>query len=108
MIINITDYPKNIKEVIIRFGDNDNEVIVNSDNLSDTKSEKTISQKTDTPSVKSKVKKPKNTKDEKLLDIDDLQDNETSASASEIVEKPIIPDVKRDNKVANSMQNLQI
>lgn len=93
MIIEIKDFPKNVKRVILEFGENgESETIIES-NSNNKLSKKTAN------------KEHVNREFDKPLDLNFGTNTQVS---QEIIKKPEIPDVKRDIKVSNSMQNLKI
>lgn len=114
MIINIDD-TTNLKRIILEF-DESNESSNNSDeeiniiNSNSNSTNKTIKPKS------RKTTKQDNTTDtidntDVPIDFKDyLESTETSniQSSQEIIQKPVIPDINRDVKIADNMQNLKI
>ena len=112
MIINIDD-TTNLKRIILEFDESSNNSdeeinIINSNSNSTNKTIKPKSRKTTKQDDKS----------ETLTDNTDvpidfnnyLESTEISQSLSsqEIIQKPVIPDINRDVKIADNMQNLKI
>lgn len=111
MIINIDD-TTNLKRIILEFDESSNNSdeeinIINSNSNSTNKTIKPKSRKTT---------KQDNTTDtidntDVPIDFKDyLESTETSnnLSSQEIIQKPVIPDINRDIKIADNMQNLKI
>lgn len=113
MIINIDD-TTNLKRIILEFDEssNNNEEIniINSNTNSKTitpnkptKSRKTTKQESETSETIDNTDVP--------IDFNNyLESTETSniQSSQEIIQKPVIPDINRDIKIADNMQNLKI
>ena len=113
MIINIDD-TTNLKRIILEFdetnGNSNNEEIniinSNSNTTNKTikpKSRKTTKQETETSESIDNTDVP--------IDFNNyLESTEISQSLSsqEIIQKPVIPDINRDVKIADNMQNLKI
>lgn len=112
MIINIDD-TTNLKRIILEFDESSNNSdeeinIINSNSNTTNKTIKPKSRKTTKQDDKS----------ETLTDNTDvpidfnnyLESTETSnnLSSQEIIQKPVIPDINRDIKIADNMQNLKI
>lgn len=112
MIINIDD-TTNLKRIILEFDESSNNSdeeinIINSNSNTTNKTIKPKSRKTTKQDDKS----------ETLTDNTDvpidfnnyLESTEISQSLSsqEIIQKPVIPDIDRDVKIADNMQNLKI
>ena len=112
MIINIDD-TTNLKRIILEFDESSNNSdeeinIINSNSNTTNKTIKPKSRKTTKQDDKS----------ETLTDNTDvpidfnnyLESTETSnnLSSQEIIQKPVIPDINRDVKIADNMQNLKI
>lgn len=116
MIINIDD-TTNLKRIILEFDESSN----NSDeeiNIINSNSNNTS--KTITPNKPTKSRKTTKQDDTADTTIDNtdvpidfnnyLESTETSniQSSQEIIQKPVIPDINRDIKIADNMQNLKI
>lgn len=114
MIINIDD-TTNLKRIILEFDESSNNSdeeinIINSNSNSNTtnktikpKSRKTTKQETETSESIDNTDVP--------IDFNNyLESTEISQSLSsqEIIQKPVIPDINRDVKIADNMQNLKI
>lgn len=114
MIINIDD-TTNLKRIILEFDDsnessNEEINIINSNSNSTNKTIKPKSRKT--------TKQDNTTDTSENIDNTDvpidfnnyLESTETSnnLSSQEIIQKPVIPDINRDVKIADNMQNLKI
>ena len=110
MIINIDD-TTNLKRIILEFDE--------SSNNSDEEINIIISNSTTNKTIKPKSRKT--TKQDNTTDTIDntdvpidfnnyLESTETSnnLSSQEIIQKPVIPDINRDIKIADNMQNLKI
>lgn len=108
MIINIDD-TTNLKRIILEFDEssNNSDEEINIINSNSNTTNKTI-----------KPKSRKTTKQDDTIDNTDvpidfnnyLESTETSnnLSSQEIIQKPVIPDINRDIKIADNMQNLKI
>ena len=108
MIINIDD-TTNLKRIILEFDEssNNSDEEINIINSNSNTTNKTI-----------KPKSRKTTKQDDTIDNTDvpidfnnyLESTEISQSLSsqEIIQKPVIPDINRDIKIADNMQNLKI
>lgn len=111
MIINIDD-TTNLKRIILEFDESSNNSdeeinIINSNSNSTNKTIKPKSRKT------TKQDNTTDTIDNTDVPIDFnnyLESTETSnnLSSQEIIQKPVIPDIDRDVKIADNMQNLKI
>ena len=103
MIINIDSIEK-IRKIVIEFDSNDQEPetqIINNVNKVKTKSFGS------SESNKVHLKQEYQTQDN--IEYIDLSESKEQAQVSqEIVEKPVIPDRKRETKVSSTMQNLSI
>ena len=106
MIINIDD-TTNLKRIILEFDESSN----NSINSNSNTTNKTIKPKS------RKTTKQDDTADTTIdntdvpIDFNNyLESTEISQSLSsqEIIQKPVIPDINRDIKIADNMQNLKI
>lgn len=117
MIINIDD-TTNLKRIILEFDDSNessNNEEINIINTSNTSNINSNSNKTIKPKSRKTTKQ-----DDKSDTIDNtdvpidfnnyLESTETSnnLSSQEIIQKPVIPDINRDIKIADNMQNLKI
>ena len=101
MIINIDSIEK-IRKIVIEFDSNDQEA--DSQNNQNTKGIKT---KTFGSAESNKVHLKQENQDN--VEYIDLSESKEQAQVSqEIVEKPVIPDRKRETKVSSTMQNLSI
>ena len=104
MIINIDSIEK-IKKIVIEFDSNDQETdFQNNQNTKDIKTKSFGS----TGSNKVHLKQEYNEHNDDKVEYIDLSENKTSQVSQEIVEKPVIPDRKRETKVSSTMQNLSI
>lgn len=111
MIINIDD-TTNLKRIILEFDESSN----NSDEEINIINSNSTTNKTIKP--KSRKTTKQDDKSETLTDNTDvpidfnnyLESTETSnnLSSQEIIQKPVIPDIDRDVKIADNMQNLKI
>ena len=103
MIINIDSIEK-IRKIVIEFDSNDQETdFQNNQNTKDikTKSDRSLG------SNRVHLKQEYQTQDN--VEYIDLSESKEQARVSqEIVEKPVIPDRKRETKVSSTMQNLSI
>lgn len=112
MIINIDD-TTNLKRIILEFDESSNNSdeeinIINSNSNTTNKTIKPKSRKTTKQDDKSETLTD-NT--DVPIDFKDyLESTETSnnLSSQEIIQKPVIPDINRDVKIADNMQNLKI
>ena len=116
MIINIDD-TTNLKRIILEFDESSNNELNEEINIINSNSNNTS--KTITPNKPTKSRKT--TKQDNTTDTIDntdvpidfnnyLESTEISQSLSsqEIIQKPVIPDINRDVKIADNMQNLKI
>ena len=101
MIINIDSIEK-IRKIVIEFDSNDQEP--DSQNTKDIKTKSFGS----TGSNRVHLKQEYNEHNDDKVEYIDLSENKTSQVSQEIVEKPVIPDRKRETKVSSTMQNLSI
>lgn len=111
MIINIDD-TTNLKRIILEFDESSN----NSDE------EINIINSNSTTNKTIKPKSRKTTKQDNTTDTIDNTDvpidfnnylesteiSQSNSSSQEIIQKPVIPDINRDVKIADNMQNLKI
>ena len=103
MIINIDSIEK-IRKIVIEFDSNDQEA--DSQNNQNTKGIKT---KTFGSAESNKVHlKQEHQAQDNVEYIDLSESKEQTQVSQEIVEKPVIPDRKRETKVSSTMQNLSI
>ena len=103
MIINIDSIEK-IRKIVIEFDSNDQEA--DSQNNQNTKGIKT---KTFGSAESNKVHLKQENQTQDNVEYIDLSETKEQAQVSqEIVEKPVIPDRKRETKVSSTMQNLSI
>lgn len=104
MIINIDSIEK-IRKIVIEFDSNDQETdFQNNQNTKDIKTKSFGS----TGSNRVHLKQEYNEHNDDKVEYIDLSENKTSQVSQEIVEKPVIPDRKRETKVSSTMQNLSI
>lgn len=112
MIINIDD-TTNLKRIILEFDEssNNSDEEINIINSNSNTTNKTI-----------KPKSRKTTKQDNTTDTIDNTDvpidfkdylesteiSQSNSSSQEIIQKPVIPDINRDIKIADNMQNLKI
>lgn len=114
MIINIDD-TTNLKRIILEFDESSNnsdeEINIINSNANSNSTNKTI-----------KPKSRKTTKQDNTTDTIDNTDvpidfnnylesteiSQSNSSSQEIIQKPVIPDIDRDVKIADNMQNLKI
>lgn len=112
MIINIDD-TTNLKRIILEFDEssNNSDEEINIINSNSNTTNKTI-----------KPKSRKTTKQDNTTDTIDNTDvpidfkdylesteiSQSNSSSQEIIQKPVIPDINRDVKIADNMQNLKI
>lgn len=115
MIINIDD-TTNLKRIILEFDDSNessNNEEINIINTSNTSNINSNSNKTIKP------KSRKTTKQDDTIDNTDVpidfknylestEISQSNSSSQEIIQKPVIPDIDRDVKIADNMQNLKI
>lgn len=115
MIINIDD-TTNLKRIILEFDESSNNSdeeinIINSNSNSTNKTIKPKSRKTAKQDTTYTSENIDNT--DVPIDFNNyLESTETSnsdiKSSQEIIQKPVIPDIDRDVKIADNMQNLKI
>lgn len=104
MIINIDSIEK-IRKIVIEFDSNDQETdFQNNQNTKDIKTKSFGS----TGLNRVRLKQEYNEHNDDKVEYIDLSENKTSQVSQEIVEKPVIPDRKRETKVSSTMQNLSI
>lgn len=117
MIINIDD-TTNLKRIILEFDESSNnsdeEINIINSNANSNSTNKTIKPKS------RKTTKQDDNDTETSMNVDNtdvpidfnnyLESTETSnnLSSQEIIQKPVIPDINRDIKIADNMQNLKI
>jgi hypothetical protein len=118
MIINIDD-TTNLKRIILEFDESSNNELNEEINIINSKS-KSNTNNTNKSITKSKSRKTTKQDDNDTETIDNtdvpidfnnyLESTETSnnLSSQEIIQKPVIPDIDRDVKIADNMQNLKI
>ena len=103
MIINIDSIEK-IRKIVIEFDSNDQEA--DSQNSQNPKGIKT---KTFGSAESNKVHLKQEYQTQDNVEYIDLSESKEQTQVSqEIVEKPVIPDRKRETKVSSTMQNLSI
>ncbi len=113
MIINIDD-TTNLKRIILEFDENSDSS--NNEEINIINSNSNTTNKTIKPKSRKTTKQDNN--DTETIDNTDvpidfkdyLESTETSniQSSQEIIQKPVIPDINRDIKIADNMQNLKI
>lgn len=112
MIINIDD-TTNLKRIILEFDESSN----NSDEEINIINSNSTTNKTIKP--KSRKTTKQDDKSETLTDNTDVpidfnnylestEISQSNSSSQEIIQKPVIPDINRDVKIADNMQNLKI
>lgn len=113
MIINIDD-TTNLKRIILEFDESSN----NSDEeINIINSNSNTTNKTIKPKTRKTTKQ--DDKSETLTDNTDVpidfnnylestEISQSNSSSQEIIQKPVIPDIDRDVKIADNMQNLKI
>ena len=113
MIINIDD-TTNLKRIILEFDEssNNSDEEINIINSNSNTTNKTIKPKS------RKTTKQDDTADTTIDNTDvpiDFKDylesteiSQSNSSSQEIIQKPVIPDINRDIKIADNMQNLKI
>ena len=120
MIINIDD-TTNLKRIILEFDEtNENSNNSNNQEINIINSNSNNTSKSITPNKPTKSRKTTKQDDTADTTIDNtdvpidfnnyLESTEISQSLSsqEIIQKPVIPDINRDVKIADNMQNLKI
>lgn len=115
MIINIDD-TTNLKRIILEFDESSNNSdeeinIINSNSNSKTitpnkptKSRKTTKQDDKSETLTDNTDVPIDFKDY----LESTEISQSNSSSQEIIQKPVIPDIDRDVKIADNMQNLKI
>lgn len=112
MIINIDD-TANLKRIILEFDESSNNSdeeinIINSNSNSTNKTIKPKSRKTtkqdNTTDTIDNTDVPIDFKDY----LESTEISQSNSSSQEIIQKPVIPDINRDVKIADNMQNLKI
>jgi hypothetical protein len=112
MIINIDD-TTNLKRIILEFDESSNNSdeeinIINSNSNSTNKTIKPKSRKTtkqdNTTDTIDNTDVPIDFKDY----LESTEISQSNSSSQEIIQKPVIPDINRDVKIADNMQNLKI
>ena len=112
MIINIDD-TTNLKRIILEFDESSNNSdeeinIINSNSNSTNKTIKPKSRKTtkqdNTTDTIDNTDVPIDFKDY----LESTEISQSNSSSQEIIQKPVIPDINRDIKIADNMQNLKI
>lgn len=111
MIINIDD-TTNLKRIILEFDESSNNSdeeinIINSNSTTNKtikpKSRKTTKQDNTTDTIDN-TDVPIDFKDY----LESTEISQSNSSSQEIIQKPVIPDINRDVKIADNMQNLKI
>lgn len=116
MIINIDD-TTNLKRIILEFDEssNNSDEEINIINSNSNNTSKTITP--NKPTKSRKTTKQDNTTDtidntDVPIDFKDYLESteisQSNSSSQEIIQKPVIPDIDRDVKIADNMQNLKI
>jgi hypothetical protein len=113
MIINIDD-TTNLKRIILEFDDsnessNEEINIINSNSNTTNKtikpkSRKTTKQETETSESIDNTDVPIDFNNY----LESTEISQSNSSSQEIIQKPVIPDINRDVKIADNMQNLKI
>lgn len=112
MIINIDD-TTNLKRIILEFDESSNNSaeeinIINSNSNTTNKTIKPKSRKTtkqdNTTDTIDNTDVPIDFKDY----LESTEISQSNSSSQEIIQKPVIPDINRDIKIADNMQNLKI
>lgn len=113
MIINIDD-TTNLKRIILEFDEtnensNNEEInIINSNSTTNKtikpKSRKTTKQDDKSETLTDNTDVPIDFKDY----LESTEISQSNSSSQEIIQKPVIPDINRDVKIADNMQNLKI
>lgn len=114
MIINIDD-TANLKRIILEFDDSnetsDNQEIniINSNSNTANKTIKPKSRKTTKQDDKSETLTDNTDVPIDFKDyLESTEISQSNSSSQEIIQKPVIPDIDRDVKIADNMQNLKI
>lgn len=113
MIINIDD-TTNLKRIILEFDESSNnsdeEINIINSNSNTTnktikpKSRKTTKQETETSESIDNTDVPIDFNNY----LESTEISQSNSSSQEIIQKPVIPDINRDVKIADNMQNLKI
>lgn len=113
MIINIDD-TTNLKRIILEFDESSNnsdeEINIINSNSNTTnktikpKSRKTTKQDNNASDIPDNTDVPIDFKDY----LESTEISQSNSSSQEIIQKPVIPDIDRDVKIADNMQNLKI
>ena len=113
MIINIDD-TTNLKRIILEFDESSNnsdeEINIINSNSNTTnktikpKSRKTTKQETETSESIDNTDVPIDFNNY----LESTEISQSNSSSQEIIQKPVIPDINRDIKIADNMQNLKI
>ena len=114
MIINIDD-TTNLKRIILEFDEtnensNNEEINIINSNSNTTnktikpKSRKTTKQETETSESIDNTDVPIDFNNY----LESTEISQSNSSSQEIIQKPVIPDINRDIKIADNMQNLKI
>nr|DAO65765.1 MAG TPA: hypothetical protein [Caudoviricetes sp.] len=112
MIINIDD-TTNLKRIILEFDESSNNSdeeinIINSNSNTTNKTIKPKSRKTTKQDDKSETLTDNTDVPIDFKDYLESTEISQSLSSQEIIQKPVIPDIDRDVKIADNMQNLKI
>lgn len=112
MIINIDD-TTNLKRIILEFDESSNNSdeeinIINSNSNTTNKTIKPKSRKTTKQDDKSETLTDNTDVPIDFKDYLESTEISQSLSSQEIIQKPVIPDINRDVKIADNMQNLKI
>ena len=114
MIINIDD-TTNLKRIILEFDESSNNSDEEINIINSNSNSKTITP--NKPTKSRKTTKQDNTTDtidntDVPIDFKDYLESteisQSNSSSQEIIQKPVIPDINRDIKIADNMQNLKI
>lgn len=113
MIINIDD-TTNLKRIILEFDESSNNSdeeinIINSNSNTTNKTIKPKSRKTTKQDDKSETLTDNTDVPIDFKDyLESTEISQSNSSGQEIIQKPVIPDINRDVKIADNMQNLKI
>lgn len=114
MIINIDD-TTNLKRIILEFDENSDSSnnqeinIINSNSNTTNKTIKPKSRKTTKQDDKSETLTDNTDVPIDFKDyLESTEISQSNSSSQEIIQKPVIPDINRDVKIADNMQNLKI
>ena len=112
MIINIDD-TTNLKRIILEFDESSNNSdeeinIINSNSNTTNKTIKPKSRKTTKQDDKSETLTDNTDVPIDFKDYLESTEISQSSNSQEIIQKPVIPDINRDVKIADNMQNLKI